>query len=319
MRKRMAGVAASPVVGVPELHRLLAREAGGPPPRVLEAGWAARPGGGDFAGEAIPGAVRLDTAALETPGPAWRLRGLPELRAVVASLGIGPDTPVVIVAGRVITAARVWWVLRYAGLPDVRVLDGGALAWRAAALPTALANDAPVRPDFTGRTQGRLHARHDWLQARLAEPGAVCLVDLRSESEFTGQGSGYGYLEARGRIPGAVHGGDADDAAGLYVRPDGTLQDPAGIRALWIARGILRADGTPAARELVFTCGGGWRSSVGCLFAEWLGLPWRNHSGGWSGWSTRFLRDRHARGASPGWRQCPSGRSVTMDVLRETS
>ncbi|MFM7783981.1 MAG: rhodanese-like domain-containing protein, partial [Gammaproteobacteria bacterium] len=102
--------------------------------------------------------------------------------------------------------------------------------------------------------------------------------------------------------------GDADDAAGLYVRSDGFLQDPAAIRALWTERGILHADGSPTPRELVFSCGGGWRSSLACLYAAWLGIPhFRNHSGGWSEWSTRFRRDPRAGPPSPGWRQSASG------------
>lgn len=279
-------------------------------PCVLEVGWRARPDG-DFDG--IPGALPLDTDALETPGPAWRLRPLVELQALLERLGLGADTPVVIVSRRAIAAARVWWVLRYLGLPDVRVLDGGSRAWRSVGSPPIDAFRPPHRA-LPCRAIPALIARGRWLRAQLAVPGAIRLVDVRSREEFVGERSGYGYLAARGRIPGAVHGGDADDSAGLYIQRDGFLQDPAVIRALWTERGILQREGSPSAGELVFSCGGGWRSSLACLYAEWLGIPrWRNHSGGWSEWSTRFRRDSRAGAPSPGWRQSATGNPIVRE------
>ncbi|MFM7783742.1 MAG: sulfurtransferase, partial [Gammaproteobacteria bacterium] len=182
-----------PVISVAALQESLA--AGASHPCVLEVGWRARPGG-DFDG--IPGAIQLDTDTLETPGPAWRLRPLAELQSLLARLGLGADTPVVIVAGRAIAAARVWWVLRYLGVRDVRVLDGGSRAWRSAGSP-AIDAFRPPRRVLPARARPALVARGPWLRAQLAVPGAIRLVDVRSPEEFAGERSGYSYLAARGR------------------------------------------------------------------------------------------------------------------------
>ncbi len=59
--------------------------------------------------------------------------------------------------------------------------------------------------------------------------------------------------------------------------------------------------------EVVFYCGGGWRSSVAFFYAWLLGFEnVRNYSDGWSGWSTEYHPDPVALGRTPGWRQQPS-------------
>ena len=132
-----------------------------------------------------------------------------------------------------------------------------------------------------------------------AAKGAV-FADVRSAAEFRGEVSGYSYLDAKGRIPGAVAIGDADDRVRLYQNADGTLRELETIRERWRSAGIL--DG----REIIFYCGGGWRSSLAFLYARAMGLPnIRNYSDGWSAWSTLYDRPDGKT-----WRQRPSGNPV---------
>jgi thiosulfate/3-mercaptopyruvate sulfurtransferase len=116
---------------------------------------------------------------------------------------------------------------------------------------------------------------------------------------------------------GGIHGtgcfqAAGDDGAFLYKQRDGRLGPPAEILAHWRQSGIIPAkEGGRFEREVVFYCGGGWRSSVAFFHAWLLGFEnIRNYSDGWSGWSTEYQADPAATGRTPGWRQQPSGNPV---------
>ncbi len=108
----------------------------------------------EYAAGHVPGAayVDLDTALAGTPGPRGR-HPLPEVavfEAAMRAAGVRDDRPVVVYddwAGR--AAARCWWLLRWAGHADVRVLDGGWSAWVAAG--HGAAEEQPARHSATSR------------------------------------------------------------------------------------------------------------------------------------------------------------------------
>ncbi|MBM3782811.1 MAG: sulfurtransferase [Acidobacteria bacterium] len=259
---------------------------------VAEASWAADGSAPQYAAGHIPGAIHINTDVFENGRPSWHLRPVPELHAALGRLGIGPETTVVVYSQQTIAAARVWWVMEYAGVRDVRYLDGGLGAWKRAGLPadTATVFLPPVR--FSGRPRPQVLAT----TARVRQARNAVLADVRSVAEFRGETSGYSYLDAKGRIPGAISAGNADDATRLYQNPDGTLRRAEEIRALWQRTGILTGG------EVIFYCGSGWRSSLAYLYARRLGLRRvRNYSDGWSGWSTIF---------EPGGGQRPSRNPV---------
>ncbi|MGA9923451.1 MAG: rhodanese-like domain-containing protein, partial [Isosphaeraceae bacterium] len=79
----------------------------------------------------IPGAVRVDAKAVEKmaakPGA---LTDRATWEAWIAPLGIGPDTEVLVYdANRQLDAARLWWLLRYLGVGQVGLIDGGFPLW----------------------------------------------------------------------------------------------------------------------------------------------------------------------------------------------
>ncbi len=265
---------------------------------VAEASW--NPGGGEREYNAghIPGAIHIDTDVFENGSPRWHLLPPAELHAALSGLGIAPDSVVVVYSHQTVAAARVWWVMEYAGVADVRYLDGGLEAWRRAGFPVESAPNKLAPARFTARVRSRLLAETGGVRR---QRGSVVLADVRSESEFRGETSGYSYLEAKGRIPGAIAAGNAADEARLYQHADGTLREAAEIREMWRKAG-LPVDG----REIVFYCGSGWRSSLAVLYARMMGLRnVRNYSDGWSGWSTRYEQ------SGGEWKQVPSSNPVT--------
>ena len=246
----------------------------------------------------IPTAVYLDTRSLES-APQWNRISDQELQQRLPELGITHDKTIVLY-GREIqpgpeqpsssqhagqtAAARAAVILMYAGVEDVRLLDGGLTAWTSAGfeLETSTNNAAPA--DRFGR---RVPAHPNYMvdietvKAMLADPSGS-VVSARSWSEFIGEKSGYHYLESKGRIAGAVWGAGMTD--GYHVHPlrnlDNSMRSYRQIQESWLAEGI-----TPG-KHIAFYCGSGWRASDYFFCAHLMG--WEQialYDGGWLEWS----------------------------------
>ena len=262
-------------------------------------------GEASFARGHIPGARYVDTQWFERP-PYWNQIADADLHKLLRRLGLGPRTTVILYGRNTLAAARVALCLLYAGVQDVRLLDGGLNAWCAAggALepgPTnALQDSRPDRrPDGAApmaaniATQSSEPAgyvmRPDYVlnleqtRACLQQPD-VSLVSIRSHAEWMGQTSGYSYIAARGEIAGALWGhagldGDVNSMSS-FQEADGCMKSAAEIAQAWAEQGILPQ------RHAVFYCGTGWRASLAFFYA-WL-MGWERISvfdGGWMEWS----------------------------------
>jgi thiosulfate/3-mercaptopyruvate sulfurtransferase len=275
---------------------------------VIEASWAPLETAKEYRAGHIPTARHANTDDFENGYPRWHLLAPAQIHAAIGRLGIAPSSTVVVYSHDSVAAARVWWILLYAGAADVRYLNGGLAAWKRAgfAVETAVPRWAPV--PFTASVRGAVLADTEYVRS---QDSNVHRADTRRQAEFTGRDSGYEYLAAKGRLPGAIHAGHAGKG-GPYLNADGTLRNATDVEEMWRAAGLL--DG----REIVFYCGSGWRSSLAFLHAWILGISnVRNYSDGWSGWSTRYARDAAASGITPGWRQEPSANPVASgDPLR---
>lgn len=251
----------------------------------------------EYADGHLPGAVYLDTNALEAP-ETWNRRSPEELHAALLAHGITRDRTVVVYgrdtvgeanakwpgrhAGQ-IAAARAAAILMYAGVEDVRLLDGGYDAWIAA----GGAVDTVERKAMPAATFGaRIPARPDYMldldeaKALLADPNGR-LVSVRTWAEHIGEVSGYNYIEPRGRIAGSVWGNCGSDAYHMqhYRNVDNTMRDYHEIEANWRAAGITREN------HVAFYCGTGWRASETFFYAYLLG--WERiavYDGGWFEW-----------------------------------
>ncbi|GAA1855310.1 sulfurtransferase [Asanoa iriomotensis] len=174
---------------------------------VLDARWrlGGRPGREDYAEGHIPGAVfiDLDTELAGPPGQNGR-HPLPDpahLQTALRAKGIDDTSKIVVYdAGDGQAAARAWWILRWAGHRDTRVLDGGLKGWAAKGHPVTAETPAPSQGDITVRP-GSLPTLTADEAAKLAQTGT--LIDARVAPRFRGEVEPVDAVA--GHIPGAVN------------------------------------------------------------------------------------------------------------------
>ena len=245
----------------------------------------------------LPGAVYLDTGELEAP-PLFNKVPDQALLALLLRLGIRHDTTVVLYGRNMLAAARAAHLCLYAGVTDVRLLDGGFARWcrEGHAVVTGPGEPPPSATTFGVPFPGRPEFLIDIRQAT-ALLGRVdaTLASIRTWSEHTGATSGYRYIRARGDIPGARWGragreGDVNSMSD-YHDAAGCMLPGATIEAMW------RAQGIHAGLETAFYCGTGWRASLAFFYAWVLGWPRISvYDGGWFEWSGGVCDHAAARG-----------------------
>jgi thiosulfate/3-mercaptopyruvate sulfurtransferase len=263
------------LISVPELAEALASAQ---PPTVLDVRWrlAGPPTRGDYLAAHIPGAVFIDLDAdlCGPPGEGGR-HPLPEparLQEVLRAAGVREDRAVVgYDAGDSNAAARLWWTLRWAGHPGVRVLDGGFAAWRAGKRPVEPGTATAPTGDFTVKP-GRLPVLEAADAARLA--GSGVLLDARVPARYRGESEPVD--KVAGHIPGAVNLPTAE-----LVGPDGHLLPPDALRERFAAAGVR--DGQPVGAY----CGSGVTAAHTVLALTVAGYPDPAlYVGSWSHWIT---------------------------------
>ncbi|MEU8354254.1 sulfurtransferase, partial [Streptomyces sp. NPDC048845] len=236
----------------------------------------------------IPGAVYvdLDTELAGKPGPAGR-HPLPDtgvFQAAMRRAGVSADREVVVHdGGQGWAAARAWWLLRWAGHPSVRVLDGGLAAWTAAGGELTTEETRPAEGDFTVVPDSvpRLTADE---AAELARTGV--LLDARSGERYRGETEPIDPVA--GHIPGAVSAPTTDNVTGDgRFRPAGELAER--FRALGLTAG------TPAG----VYCGSGVSAAHEILALAVAGVPAALYVGSWSEWCSDPARPV-ATGPEPG-------------------
>lgn len=222
----------------------------------------------------IPGALSVNLAQdfSGKPTPQSGRRPLPEigaLQATARSLGIDNDSMVVVYdnAGSA-QASRAWWTLRWAGLNNVRILDGGYAAWAAAKRSSSkhFATSAARTGDVV-LTPGHMPTIGADEAAALA--GQSKLFDARPRAGYVGDPA----KPATGHIPGAIHAASGDNIA------DGKFKPDADLRARFAALG---ADGR---KDIGVYCGSGNAAAHAIAAMAAVGLEPALYVGSWSAWS----------------------------------
>jgi thiosulfate/3-mercaptopyruvate sulfurtransferase len=228
----------------------------------------------------LPGAVGLNWRTQLTDRVRRDLVSRNELQALLREAGIDDDTLIVIYGdNHNWFAAWAYWQLRYHGLDNVRLLDGGRRKIELAGLP--LTTEAPQHAagsiTVPEGTREEIRAYRDAVVAGIGDPKRG-LVDVRSPKEYSGELSAPEGLpqeaaQRRGHVPGAVN-----IVWSNAVAEDGTFKPLDELRELYAANGITEE------KEVVAYCRIGERSShTWFVLSELLGYPKvRNYDGSWT-------------------------------------
>lgn len=185
-------------------------------------------------------------------------------------------------------AARLWWLVRYFGLGEARLLDGGIGAWMSACLPMESGPVYPARgetpvlealPDMTASANGLLDA---------LESGEALLLDVRSPERFSGQSEPIDTVA--GHVPGAIN-----HPVEGNLGEDGLFLPPNELKAVF--RQLL---GKQDPASVICMCGSGVTACQALFAMELAGLEkGRLYVGSWSEW-IRDARRPIVQGATPG-------------------
>lgn len=241
---------------------------------LLDVRWslAGPPGIDDYRAGHIPGAVfvGLDTELAAPPSAAAGRHPLPDpadLQAAARRWGVRDGRPVVAYdATANLAAARAWWLLRWAGVADVRLLDGGLAAWDG---ELATGDEHATPGDVTLRPGALPTLELDDVAAFARD---ATLLDARAAERFRGE---VEPIDPRaGHIPGAVSAPTTEnvDSAGRFL-PAEELQ--------------ARFEGLGASERVGVYCGSGVTAAHEIAALEIAGYDAALYPGSWSQWSNR--------------------------------
>ncbi len=243
-------------------------------------------GAAAYAAAHIPGSVHSD---YDKAG--WRVTRnnvpfmvptAPELEKLIGDLGIDEDSHVVVVPAGVNvldfgSAARTYWTLKYVGVKDISILDGGTAAWRQAGLPMESGVKAPSPKIFTAAIDKSILASAGEVETAESRGGAT-LVDARPASFFFGKEKAPG-AQAYGHIPGALN----IDSAEFYDPKTNRLKPKDELAAI--------ASAAPAGPVVSYCNTGHWASTDWFVMHELLGRKEaRLYAGSMVEWTSNVSR-----------------------------
>ena len=233
---------------------------------------------GVYAQGHLPGALYLhwrdDLAARHSPAGGQVLTR-EALSRLFSAKGVREDDTLVLYDDCLgVYAARAYWVLKYYGHEDVRLLDGGRGAWEQAGEP--LTRDEPLRePSGYVAQLPKREVRVEWREVidRLQNP-MTRYLDVRTAMEYTGH---QPPSSRGGHVPGAVNVNWAH-----AIDADGRLRPPEELERLYRRAGIL-----PEHDVIVYSQIGVRSSHTWFVLHEVLGYPSvRNYDGSWEEYSS---------------------------------
>jgi thiosulfate/3-mercaptopyruvate sulfurtransferase len=227
----------------------------------------------------LPGAYWCDLGTdLSDPAGIRGRHPLPDpdrLEARLRSWGIDPQSDVVVYdQATSMAAARAWWVLRWAGVEHVRVLDGGFEAWTGGGHPIDTEEPEPGAGTVSVRP-GSMPVLDADSAASWGAAGR--LYDVRAAERFHGEVEPIDPVA--GHIPGAASLPTTDN-----LQPSGHFLPERELRQRFGQAGAAGAAGSDA--QVGVYCGSGVTAAHTVLAMRVAGIDAALYPGSWSEWIT---------------------------------
>ncbi len=212
---------------------------------AAEQGYTSQPGRERYLREHIPGAgfINLSEDWSDTRSPYNNT--LPQIDALAEAIGrdgISNDNLVVLYSSsHLMWATRAWWLLRYAGHTNVKVLNGNLAAWLDAGLPVEAGATVYAAATFSPSERADVFVSTAEMVAGMED--GVCTVNALSPALY--EGTGEFYYGRRGHIPGSRSLYFSDLLENEFFLPAEQLHQ------------TLEARGMLSASRILIYCGGG--------------------------------------------------------------
>ncbi len=133
------------------------------------------------------------------------LKSPDELAKIFGEKGVSNNDYIVVYdEGSQKYSSRVYWVLKYLGVRDVKILHKENSSWRKARLPLTSAITKKDVKDFAINVDNTVLATIDDVESNLKNEDVV-LIDARGEEEYSGVMHEKKNKYSKGHIPGAIH------------------------------------------------------------------------------------------------------------------
>jgi thiosulfate/3-mercaptopyruvate sulfurtransferase len=179
----------------------------------------------------ITGSISLPPSILVDNEPIpYMLKDVSEMEEIIGSKGVSNTNQIIIYdEGSHKYSGRLYWVFKYLGATDVKILNGGLEAWKAIRKPVTSSPTTKKATTFTANVQPQYLAMLDEVKTATSDPGYV-IVDARSEAEYMGTDK---TSLRQGHIPNAVHINYTD-----IIASNGEIKSAEELTAIYSENGV---------------------------------------------------------------------------------
>lgn len=228
--------------------------------KPAKTGYRAESGLAEYQQGHIPGSAFLDQISGlsdTSTGLGFSLPAAAALEAGLRQAGVcNGDRVVVYSSAHMMWATRAWWLLHYAGVDQVAVLNGGLPAWRALELEESSVEEAYPPGDLTLRLRQTRFVNQTDVQSAIGQAG-VCTVNALAPDVYSGDAEqSYG---RKGHITGSIN-----------LHYEDVLENGR-FRSAEVLTDVLRAKGMLDAERVIAYCGGGISATIDALACLLIG------------------------------------------------